>query len=157
MIILIEFIALVFFLIRTGKNIKQIIFINKSSILLALSFGILYSLTIFLAKHTHFGSNILDQFIGGIQLPYLILYIIYPFTIAFSEEFIFRYIFVKKMGVLPAALIFTALHWRPNFPTPLFIPVFLFGLCQSRLFNKTKSIWSPIISHLIATYSLLLF
>ena len=157
MVILIEFVALVFFIVKTGKKIKQIIFINKSSILFGLSFGILYSLAIFLAKHTHFGSNILNQFIGDIKLPYLILYIIYPFTIAFSEEFIFRYIFVKKCGVLPAALIFTVLHWRPNFPVTFFIPVFFFGLCQSRLFYKTKSIWSPIISHLMATYSLLLF
>jgi membrane protease YdiL (CAAX protease family) len=157
MVILIEFIALVFFLIRTGKNIKQIVFINKSSILWGLSFGILYSLTIFFAKHTHFGSSVIGQFVGGIKLQYSALYVIYPFTIAFSEEFIFRYIFVKKMGVLPAALIFTVLHWRPNFPIPFFIPIFLFGLFQSWLFNKTKSIWSPILSHLIATYSLLLF
>lgn len=157
MVILVEFVALVFFLIQTGKNIRQIISINKSSILWGLSFGILYSLTIFLAKHTHFGSSILNQFIGGIRLQYFTLYVVYPLIIAFSEEFIFRYILVKKFGVLFAALIFTALHWRPNFPILFFIPVFLFGLCQSKLFNKTKSIWSPIISHLLATYSLLLF
>lgn len=157
MVIIIELLAFILFLLLSRKGLKKIFFFTQSSIINGILIGCFYALIILITKKTPFGSGVINQFIGGIKnVPFFILYIVYPLVIAFAEEFIFRYFMSKKIGVLLAALLFTALHWRPNFPTPLFLPVFILALTQSWLFKKTNTLIPLIIVHLFVTYSLLL-
>jgi len=156
MVIIIELIALIIFLLLSRKDLKKIFFLSKETITKGILLGLVYSLLIFVSKQTALGSDVINQFIRGIQVPFFVLYIIYPLVIAVSEEFIFRYYIANRFGVYLAALLFMLLHWRPNFPTLLFLPVFIFSLSQSWLFNKTKTLFPTIIIHLFVTYSLLL-
>lgn len=157
MVIVVELIALVFLLFVLRKELKKIFVFNKETLIKGVLFGCFYSLIIYISKQTSLGSSVINQFISGIkETPFFIIYIIYPLVIAIAEEFIFRYFFAKKLGVILAAILFTVLHWRPHFPTLLFLPVFIIALNQSWLFNKTKTLIPPIIVHLFVTYSLLL-
>lgn len=157
MIIITELIVLVLSLLFTGKRVKNVILINWESILMGILFGVVYVIIIFAVKQTELGSVVLEKFVKGIGLQFAILYTIYPFVIAVSEEFIFRYFIPSHSGVLIASLLFAALHWRPNFfSIPLFVLVFIFGLSQAWLFKKTRTIWAPVIAHLFVTYFLLL-
>lgn len=157
MIVIVELIALIFFLFLSRKDLKKIFLFSKKTVINGILIGCFYALTVFISKQTSFGSNVINQFINGIkEVPFFVLYFIYPLVIAIAEEFIFRYFFAKKLGVFFAAILFTALHYRPYFPTSLFLPVFILALSQSWLFNKTKTLIPPIIVHLFITYSLLL-
>ncbi len=157
MVIIVELIALIIFLLLSRKDLKRIFFLNQSSIIRGILIGCFYALIIFIAKKTPSGSSIINQFISGIkEVPFFVLYIVYPLVIAFAEEFIFRYFMPKKIGVFFAAILFTVLHWRQNFPIPLFLPVFFLAFSQSWLFKKTRTLIPLIIVHLFVTYSLLL-
>ena len=154
--IFVELILLAVCLLLTGRKAKHVFFFNRKSIFLGILFGLLYVSVIFLVKQTNIGFLVLQQFVTGIGLPLVLLYTIYPLAIALSEEFVFRYFLVRKIGVFLAVLTFTIFHWRPNFPTPLFILIFIFGFSQVWLFKKTKTIWSVVIAHLFVTYAVLL-
>ncbi len=156
MVIVIELIALIFFLFISRKDLKKIFLFKRNSLITGVAVGVMYSLLIFIGKHTSIGAGTINQFINGIKVPFFVLYIIYPLVIAFAEEFIFRYFIASKLGVIPTAVLFTILHWRPDFPVLLFLPVFILALNQSWLFNKTMSLIPLIIAHLFVTYSLLL-
>jgi len=156
MVIIIELIALIAFLFISRKDLKKIFHLKKNSLIKGIIIGIIYSLLIFIGKHTSIGASTINQFIHGIKVPFFVLYIIYPLVIAFAEEFIFRYFIASKLGIILTAILFTILHWRPNFPVLLYLPVLILALSQSLLFNKTKSLIPLIIVHLFVTYSLLL-
>ena len=156
MVVLVELIALILFLVFSKRDIRKIIFVNPRSLTLGIALGLVYALLIHLSKQTNLGKNVAAQFIQTIGLRSILLYIIYPPIIAVSEELIFRYFIPNKFGVLLTACFFTIIHWRPNFPILLMLPIFLFALCQSWLLNKTKTIVPSTITHLCVTYSLLL-
>jgi membrane protease YdiL (CAAX protease family) len=155
MLILVELLALILFLLLSRKDLTEVFRLSKDSLIKGLFLGLFYVSCIFITKHTQFGSSVINQFIAGIKLSSFVLYIIYPFVIALSEEFIFRYFISQKIGWLSAAVIFTILHWRTTFPVALFLPVFLFALSQSWLFKKVKTLVPLILTHLMVTYSLL--
>lgn len=155
MIVWIELIALILFLLFTKKNIRKVIFVNPHSLALGICLGLVYLLIVYFSKQTNLGKSIAIQFIQTIGLQSTRLYIIYPMVIAVSEEFLFRYFIPNKFGVFLTACFFAILHWRPNFPILLLLPIFLFALGQSWLLNKTKTIIPLIIVHLFITYSLL--
>ena len=154
-VVTVELAVLVFFLCLERRNLKDLLVFKKPPVVKGLLVGLLYLAIIFASKQTNIGAAILKQFVGGIQLNWIELYFVYPVVIALSEEFVFRYFLPKRIGFILATVIFTMLHWRTNFPAALFVPVFLFGLSQSWLSNKTKSLWPPVIGHLMVTYSIL--
>lgn len=156
MVVLIELIVLTWFLYLSKRDLKKVFRVNKSTIIQGVLMGLVYALVVFLSKQIPLSAEIINQFINGIQLQSFVLYLIYPLAIAVAEEFVFRYFVTKKLGVFPSAILFTVLHYRPNFPFSLFAPIFLLALSQSWLFNKTKSLVPPIIAHLFVTYSILL-
>jgi membrane protease YdiL (CAAX protease family) len=156
MVIIVELVTLFTLLYISRKDLNKIFHFRRNSLFAGVVVGVVYSLLIYIGKQTSVGVSTIHQFINGIKVPFFILYIIYPLVIAFAEEFIFRYFIASRLGVIFAAVLFTILHWRPNFPALLFLPVFILALSQSWLFNKTKSLIPLIIVHLFVTYALLL-
>ena len=158
-IIIIEIFLSIVSLYFIGKKVFHYFHFTKKSFLLTFIYSVLYFLVIYLVKNTYFGQEIFRKFIQqSIVHGSIWTLTIYPIIIAFSEELFFRLYFrSEKINMLLAALIFTILHWRPGyFSTLMFLILFIFALIQWSLLKKTKSLWSVVITHLVAFYSLLL-
>ena len=158
-VIIIEIFLSIISLYFIGKKVSPYFYFTKKSFLLTFICSILYFLVIYLVKDTYLGQEAFGKFIQqSIAHGSIWILTLYPIIIAFSEELFFRLYFrSEKINMLLAALIFTALHWRPDyFPTLMFPVLFVFALVQWSLLKRTKSLWSVIIAHLVALYSLLL-
>jgi len=158
-IIIIEIVLAAISLYLIGKKVLHYFHFTKKAFLLTLIYSVLYFLVLYLIRNTYLGHEVFGKFIQqSIAHGSIWTLTFYPIIIAFSEELFFRLYFrSEKINMLLASLIFTALHWRPDyFPTLIFPLLFVFALMQWSLLKKTKSLWPVIITHLVACYSLLL-
>jgi len=158
-VIIIEVLLSTISLYFIGKKVFHYFHFTKKSFLLTFIYSVLYFLVIYLVKDTYLGHEAFGKFIQqSIAHGSIWTLTLYPIIIAFSEELFFRLYFrSEKINMLLAALIFTVLHWRPDyFPTLMFPVLFVFALVQWSLLKRTKSLWSVVITHLVALYSLLL-
>lgn len=68
---------------------------------------------------------------------------------AFYEELIFRGALQPVMGLLPATLVFTLVHFSYYKRPVLMVEVFLQGLILAVLFEVTDSLWVTTLAHAI--------
>ena len=67
-----------------------------------------------------------------------------------DEELFFRGFLVKRIGIIPSALLFAILHagYGSTFGIDI-IAAFIFGLLAGYIFKKTNSIYPTTISHML--------
>ena len=153
--IIIECAGIAICFLASRKKFNALFDFSLCSLLYAFAFSLLYTAFIFIIVETALGRETLSEFIFGISLESFILVLIYPLVIAVSEEYVFRYFLDSKIGITAGTMIFTLAHWRPIFPTPMFLLVFIFGITQAYLYKKSGGLTAPILAHLAATYALL--
>ncbi|MEK7645120.1 MAG: CPBP family glutamic-type intramembrane protease [Patescibacteria group bacterium] len=157
-VIIVEILLSAISLYLIGKNVFHYFHFTKKAFLLTMLFSVLYFAVIYLLKDTYLGHEAFGRFIqGSIARPSMLTLALYPIIIAFSEELFFRLCLSEKTNMCLAALVFTAMHWRPGgFPFLMFPILFVFALAQWFLLKESKSLWPLVISHLVATYALLM-
>lgn len=100
-------------------------------------------------------SNV-NQIFGGLPIYFLI----FSFLIApIDEEILFRGFLVPRIGVLPAAILFSVLHLSYVSISEL-VAAFVFGIIAGYIFKRRRSLYSTILAHalvnVLAVSSLLL-
>lgn len=103
--------------------------------------GLLSSLT-----NIQVNTNV-SQLFSGAPLWFLIFAaVIEPI----NEEIFFRGFLVKRLGVLPSAMIFGLAHYTYNSTFGVEVmAAFIFGLISGYIFKRTGSIWPGIIAHIL--------
>ena len=138
-----------------GKKVFYYFHFDREDLSLTVIYSVIYALVIYSVRDSYIGKEALHKFIQG-DYSVLLYLVIYSVIISFSEELIFRLYLSQRFNMLASAVLFTALHWRPHFPYPMFIVLFLFAMVQWSLLKKSKSLWPVMITHLVATYVMIL-
>lgn len=154
-IIILEIITALLCLYLIGKKSFHFFHFSKRGFLLTILYSIVYFIVIYLVRDTYFGYESFGKFAMELSAPVFLLLSVYPIVIAFSEELLFRLYLSERFNIFVASILFTVLHYRPGFPNLMFVVLFVFAIAQCVLFKSTKSIWSVVITHLVATYSII--
>ncbi len=152
--------VLLYFILYKKFNLKEIL--NQLGLRRSglspkmIGIGLLIFLVIFLLDlavslvssvlHTQINTNI-GVLLGGSPLWfYIFAAVIEPI----NEEVLFRGFAVPRLGIVISALVFGLLHagYNSTFGVEI-IAAFIFGIIAGYAFKKTKSLYPPIIAHIL--------
>ena len=93
---------------------------------------------------------VVDENVRELARTYSVKFMFFYFIPnAFYEELIFRGALQPVIGLIPAALLFTAVHVSYYKKPALLIDVFIQGILLGLLFHLTGSVWITTIAHTI--------
>ncbi len=112
--------------------------------------GLLKNLFNVVPKQQNVALFILDQVRGSTLIFYAAIIV---FLVPLAEEVFFRGVlypfFRKSMGIALGTFLASALFALAHFEAWVFFPTFLAGLGFTGLFERFKSLWAPVLAHMV--------
>ncbi len=143
---------------RTFENNKYILRIILISIVIwglatsanVLFQGLLKNFFNVVPKQQNVASFILDQVRGSSLIFYAAIIV---FLVPLAEEVFFRGVlypfFRKSLGINIGTFLASALFALAHFEIWVFFPTFLAGIGFTGLFERFKSLWAPVLAHMV--------
>lgn len=144
------------FLFNHFREFTAIFSIDSSIVLIGVTIGALCVtvdlLLIRFLPEKAFDDGGINQRLFSCLNPYEIFFI--TLLIAFSEEFLFRGVLQTQVGIIPASIIFIAVHFRYLKNVYLLINVTILSFLLGYVYEYTESLWSVFVIHFIIDYIL---